>query len=152
MASLVSVASAGSPSLTVSSSANAALAEKVAVNAEGRTLYSLQGETTHHLLCKTSTCLHAWPPLTVPSRSVKLHLGKGVTGHLAVIRRANGTLQVTLRGMPLYRFSGDSKRGQANGEDIESFGGTWHAAAASVGSSGAPAMPAPSPSESPYGY
>jgi hypothetical protein len=38
-----------------------------------------------------------------------------------------GEQQVTAAGLVLYRFSGDSKAGQANGEGISSFGGTWHA-------------------------
>ena len=48
-------------------------------------------------------------------------------GHLGILRRSNGTLQVTLRGLPLYRYSKDHAKGDANGEGIESFGGTWHA-------------------------
>ncbi len=33
---------------------------------------------------------------------------------------------MTLSGRPLYRFSIDTAKGQANGEGIHSFGGVWH--------------------------
>jgi predicted lipoprotein with Yx(FWY)xxD motif len=135
--------------LTVGSSANAALGERVVVNPQGRTLYTLSPETTRHLLCRTSRCLRLWPPLTVGSARTKLKNGPGLQGRLAVMRRANGTLQVTLRGLPLYRYSGDHARGQVAGHGLKSFGGTWHAAPASSGErSRAPAAPggqAPAP-------
>jgi hypothetical protein len=46
--------------------------------------------------------------------------------HLAILRRNNGVLQVTLRSHPLYHYSGDHAKGEANGQSIHSFGGTWH--------------------------
>ena len=33
---------------------------------------------------------------------------------------------MTLNGIPLYRFSLDAHAGQATGQGIKSFGGTWH--------------------------
>ena len=70
----------------------------------------------------------------------------------AILRRRNGLLQVTLRGMPLYRFSGDHAKGQANGEGIESFGGIWHAVAAAGTKSAAPTPSPPSPAPMTPGY
>lgn len=126
------------------------------VNAQGRTLYSLSPETTHHLLCKSSECLKFWPPLTVSSRKAKLKAGSGVHGHLGILRRSGGIFQVTLRGLPLYRFSGDHAKGQTNGQGLKSFGGTWHAVTAATGPSKAPASTEPAsntPStNNPYGY
>jgi predicted lipoprotein with Yx(FWY)xxD motif len=149
---LAAVSLAAGSSLTVSSSANASLSETVAVSGSGRTLYTLSPETAHHLLCKTSSCFSAWPPLTVRDKRVTLRDGKGVHGTLALIHRANGSWQVTLRGKPLYRFSGDAAKGEANGQGIKSFGGTWHAASASA-TAAAPTEPAPAKSETPsYGY
>jgi predicted lipoprotein with Yx(FWY)xxD motif len=152
---LVSVAAlAAGRTRVVSSAANQRLGRTVVVEAHGRTLYALSPETTHHLLCKSSACLQFWPPVTVRSANVKLQAGPGVQGHLALLRRPGGKWQVTLRGMPLYRFAEDTAAGQANGEGIVSFGGTWHA----VTSSAHPAMtptaeqnpvpgtPSPSPS------
>jgi hypothetical protein len=90
--------------------------------------------------------------VTVRSRSVPLVSGRGVQGHLALLRRSDGKLEVTLRGMPLYRFAGDSAKGQANGEGIKSFGGTWHAVTAKASQSAAPAPMQPPAAPPGYGY
>jgi hypothetical protein len=83
--------------------------------------------------------------VTVKSSKVKLKAASGVQGHLGILRRSNGTLQLTLRGEPLYRFSGDSGKGQAHGQGIESFGGKWHAVTASSSeATSAPTTPPPS--------
>jgi predicted lipoprotein with Yx(FWY)xxD motif len=136
-ASLAAMALAASTP-TVSSTSSSKLGEQIAVNAQGRTLYALSPETIHHLLCK-GECFKFWPPLTVSSRKVKLHAGPGVHGSLGVLRRSNGLLQVTLRGLPLYRFAGDHAKGEVNGQGIKSFGGTWHAVTAAADPSGAQA-------------
>ena len=41
---------------------------------------------------------------------------------LGTIVRPDGTRQVTFEGMPLYRFSGDTKSGETNGQGVD---GTW---------------------------
>jgi predicted lipoprotein with Yx(FWY)xxD motif len=156
-ASLAAIAFAASATLTIGSASNSTLGEQVVVNPQGRTLYVLSPETTSHLLCKSSECLKFWPPVTVPSRKTKLKAGAGVQGHLGIVHRGNGLLQVTLRGLPLYRYSRDHAKGDANGQDIESFGGTWHAVTAGS-SSGTPAAPSgppatpTTPSMPGYGY
>ncbi len=133
-ASVATVALArGSTAATVASAANAKLGVPVLIGAQGRTLYALTPETSRRLLCKSAECLHVWPPLTVASPKAKLKAGGGVQGRLGVVRRGDGRFQVTLRGVPLYRFSGDHGRDESNGEGIESFGGTWHAVRASGG-------------------
>ena len=142
-ASFAAVALAAGGAATVGSASNAGLGKRVAVSAQGRTLYALSPESTHHLLCTSAACLKTWPPLTVSSRKTKLKAGSGVHGHLGILRRSDGRLQVTLRGLPLYRFSGDHGKGEANGEGLQSFGGTWHAVPAAPGSS------APAPSATP---
>ena len=145
-ASFAAVTLAAGTAATVGSASNSSLNERVAVNAQGHTLYALSPETTRHLLCASNECLKAWPPVTVPSRKAKLKAGPGVQGHLGILRRSNGMLQVTLRGLPLYRFSHDHAKGEANGQGIESFGGTWHAVSAAVSSSSPkPAAPTPQP-------
>jgi predicted lipoprotein with Yx(FWY)xxD motif len=137
--SLVALALAVGGSTTVSSAPNAKLGEQLVVDAQGRTLYALSPETAHHLLCKSSECLKFWPPLTVRSHNTKLIARSGVHGRLALLRRPNGTFQVTLSGLPLYRYSGDHASGEANGQHIHSFGGTWHVISATGGAS--PATP-----------
>jgi predicted lipoprotein with Yx(FWY)xxD motif len=142
---LAATASAGGTP-TVKSAHSSQLDKTIVVNPSGFTLYVLSPETARHLLCTSRECLQAWPPLTVRSRGVKLEDGAGVHGALGLLERPGGQLQVTLRGMPLYRFAGDSAAHEVNGEGIRSFGGTWHAAGAAAsevrntsGSSSAPA-------------
>jgi predicted lipoprotein with Yx(FWY)xxD motif len=129
----------------ISSVTNAKLGERVVVNAQGLTLYALSPETTSHLLCKSSQCLAFWPPVTVPSRKTKLKAVAGVQGRLGILRRSNGVLQLTLRGLPLYRFAKDHAKGETNGQGIASFGGTWHVVSASASSTKPAAPVSPSP-------
>jgi predicted lipoprotein with Yx(FWY)xxD motif len=123
-------AAAATVTRVVGAASNSTLAETVVVDTHSRTLYALRPETTRHLLCKSRACFAVWPPLTVRSPHVRLAAGHGVEGRLGLLRRSNGTLQVTLRGTPLYRYSGDTGKDEANGEGIKSFGGTWHAVTA----------------------
>lgn len=138
LAVVSSVAGAAVASRVVSEASNSTLKENVVVDGHGRTLYALHPESIHHVLCRSRSCFEAWPPLTVRSASVKLEAGHGVEGRLGLLHRSDGKLQVTLRGMPLYRFAGDSAKGQASGEGIRTFGGTWHAVKAEAHSSTAP--------------
>jgi predicted lipoprotein with Yx(FWY)xxD motif len=149
--SVVGALAAGG-SVKLGAVANSALGKTIVVNPSGRSLYALSPETTRHLLCKSRECLRFWPPLTVPSRATKLREASGVHGKLGLLRRSNGVLQVTLRGAPLYRYSGDHAAGDANGEGIESFGGTWHAVTATASSPPAPIATNPNPPNEPYGY
>jgi len=158
---LLATVALGAGATTVKSAANSTLKETVVVNAQGRTLYALSPETTHHLLCKSSECLSHWPPLTVPSSKTKLKAGPGVHGPLGILRRSNGSFQVTLRGLPLYRYAEDHAKGQANGQGLESFGGTWHAVTGSASAAApmtpttpsTPSAPAPTTPEPSYpGY
>jgi predicted lipoprotein with Yx(FWY)xxD motif len=115
--------------------ANATLNKTIVVNARGLTVYTLSGEGAHHLKCKKAGgCFANWPPVTVASAKTKLKATAGVKGKLRVLHRS-GIFQVTLNGHPLYRFIGDgSKKGQATGEGITAFGGTWHVVSASSAS------------------
>ena len=143
--SLVAIAFAGSTAVTVGAASNAELSQRVLVSSQGRTLYVLTPETVKHLLCKSSGCLRFWPPLTVPSTKTKLEAADGVHGHLGILHRSNGMLQVTLNGMPLYRFSEDHASGEVNGQDFKSFGGTWHV----LSVSGSPSATVPAAAAAP---
>lgn len=152
VASLAATVFAASTALSIGSAPNATLGKQVVLSAQGRTLYWLSPETTKHLLCKTKPCFKIWPPVTVASSTTRLKAGAGVQGHLGILRRSGGLLQVTLRGMPLYRFANDHAKGQANGEGIKGFGGTWHVVSASSSATSkpvAPTTPMPSPPSMP---
>jgi predicted lipoprotein with Yx(FWY)xxD motif len=124
---------------------DAALEVTLLTTTKGRTLYSLSVEKHGKFVC-TASCLSVWHPLVVPA-------GTKPTGpvKLGTIERPdNGATQVTYKGRPLYRFGGDSKAGQTNGDGIRDVG-TWHPATApnSTGSESPPQEKAP---ENPYGY
>jgi predicted lipoprotein with Yx(FWY)xxD motif len=97
----------------------------------GRTLYSLSAERHGKFICtESSGCISIWHPLTVASGVVP----KGPV-KLGTITRPEGTVQVTYRGLPLYTFTGDKKRGQTKGEGLKDVG-TWHPAAIAAGAGG----------------
>jgi predicted lipoprotein with Yx(FWY)xxD motif len=153
------IAAAAGGTRVVTAAPNQQLNKTVVVDTRGRTLYALSRESAYHLLCKSRACMQIWPPVTVGSAKLKLRAGPGVQGRLGVLRRPGGKWQLTLQGRPLYRFSGDSAKGQANGEGIKSFGGTWHAVTGSAQptspSTGTttpttPTTPTPAPPSYPY--
>lgn len=132
---------------------NAALKATILVDANGKTLYELKPETAKHLLCTSSTCLDVWPPAKL-GRHVKLVKSKDVKGRLGRLHR-RGFDQLTLDGRPLYRFSGDSRKGSAAGQGLMSFGGTWHVVKESRSSSGTTTTTtttSTTTSSSPYSY
>lgn len=135
VAGFTGMALGNSTHTTLKTSHNAKLGKTIAVDSTGRTVYVLKPETTHHLLCTSKTCLQFWPPLTVKSGKAKLSKATGIKGKLGVIHRG-GFFQVTLGGEPLYHFSEDKGKGQANGDGIKNFGGIWHVVAASSHKSG----------------
>ena len=91
---------------TLTAAHNAKLGATIVVDAQGRTLYALSGETARHLKCSSALCVRFWVPLTVGSAHATLHAGAGVHGALGEFRRPDGSEQVTLRGLLLYRFVG----------------------------------------------
>jgi predicted lipoprotein with Yx(FWY)xxD motif len=111
-------------------------------NTVGRTLYSLSAEKHGKFICnETSGCTAIWHPLTVAAGVVP----KGPV-KLGTIKRPEGTIQVTYRGLPLYTFTGDKKRGQVNGDGLKDVG-TWHPASlpSRTGSGASPSSPPSGP-------
>jgi predicted lipoprotein with Yx(FWY)xxD motif len=50
-------------------------------------------------------CARAWPPLIVKSRSAVPSRIAGIPGRFGVVRRPDGRLQVTHRGLPVYTYA-----------------------------------------------
>ena len=137
--------------------------EAVAVGPSGYAVYTFQGETTHHIICKKTSsastdCWAFWPPVTVssPHSATKV---SGIKGKIGTFKN-HGMNQVTLNGKPLYYFTPDlmshNKR-QATGDELKTFGSIWHIVKVGGGSGQAvsqtgqqPASPIPSPY--PYQY
>ena len=96
---------------------------KVVVSASGRTLYHYTDETKGKVAC-SGGCAKLWPPLLVKT-GAKPVAGAGiVASKLGVLKRPDGTFQVTYGGLGLYLYTGDKKAGDANGEALEA---SWYA-------------------------
>jgi predicted lipoprotein with Yx(FWY)xxD motif len=122
LAATCAVASGGTNATTVFSTKNSTLGP-ILVGASGRTLYHDSSEQRNHIAC-TGSCAIKWPPLVIAG-DAKPIAGPGVTASLlGTVKRPDGRLQITYRGMPLYLFSGDTKAREVNGQGA---GGIWHA-------------------------
>jgi predicted lipoprotein with Yx(FWY)xxD motif len=55
----------------------------------------------------TGECARVWPPLIVKSRSAVPSRMAKVRGKFGVVRRPDGRLQVTFRGLSLYAYHDD---------------------------------------------
>jgi predicted lipoprotein with Yx(FWY)xxD motif len=152
---LVACSSAGaSPSSPASSSSPAAAAAStvktatiagvtVLTNSKGFTLYSFAPDTPTTSKCN-GTCAQNWPPVKGPVTAA------GVTGTFGTIKRADGSVQATFDGHPLYTFVGDTAPGQNKGNGLNAAGGLWHEITTS--GTAAPAGGASSGSSGGYGY
>jgi predicted lipoprotein with Yx(FWY)xxD motif len=110
---------------TTVSTARTGLGQVIA-DGTGRTAY-LFGKDTHSRSACSGICATYWPPLLTNGKSIAVKGAK--TSLLGSIRRADGSRQVTYAGHPLYFFSGDTGRGQTNGEGLQDFGASWYALA-----------------------
>ena len=116
--------------------------ESIVVNGRGASVYWLGGESSHHLICKSSACWRFWPPVKVSGRARPKAVG--FSGRLGTVHRG-GFTQVTLNGHPVYTFLEDGgRRGIATGDGQVAFGGTWHVFPNRAAS--APTAPGPSSS------
>jgi predicted lipoprotein with Yx(FWY)xxD motif len=98
----------------------------VVTDQDGRTLYLFTNDSRDPSSSSCSGgCAQKWPPAVVGQDKVRV---SGIdTSLLGTTTRPDGTKQITLNGWPLYRFSGDTKAGDTNGENV---GGTWFAVTA----------------------
>lgn len=96
---------------------------RIIVDGRGRSLYLFEKDTRGRSAC-SGVCASYWPPLLTSSKPIAIKGAK--PSLLGSIRRADGKRQVTYAGHPLYFFSGDTKRGQTNGEGLKDFGAGWY--------------------------
>jgi len=88
------------------------------------TLYRFDKDTAHPSASNCNgACAVTWPPVLVRNGS-RIFVDGVDTDEIGIVRRADGTRQVTVGGWPIYRFSGDTAPGQTNGEGVK---GTWFA-------------------------
>jgi predicted lipoprotein with Yx(FWY)xxD motif len=92
----------------------------VLVGPTGMTLYIFNNDEPGVSNC-VDQCAENWPPLTVESAD-GLVPGLYLQGELGTIERADGSLQVTYNGWPLYYWKDDAAIGDATGEGV---GDVW---------------------------
>jgi predicted lipoprotein with Yx(FWY)xxD motif len=142
--------STSSSSALVKTASNSKLGGTVLVNSQGMTLYHLSAEQSGKFICTTTACLQVWHPLTAPAGAIP----SGSVSSLSTVKRADGSVQVTYKGAPLYTFAQDKGAGEANGQGIKDVG-TWSAVTVTT----APATPSSSgsggtetPTQASHGY
>ena len=96
---------------------------RILVDDRGRTLYLFERDPVGRTTC-TAACAGYWPPLLTRTKPTAGRKAK--QSLLGVIRRSDGTRQVTYAGHPLYDFVGDAKPGQTTGQGLDQFGAEWY--------------------------
>jgi len=95
---------------------------RILFDGRGFVLYGFTRDARGKSGC-TAACARAWPPYIVKSRP---RAGKGiVSSRVGTIRRADGRLQATYYGHPLYYYVGDKRPGQILCQNVNEFGGFW---------------------------
>jgi len=123
----------------------------VLVDSSGQALYASEQETAAGKVLCTGACNSFWQPLTVsggtPSGSVP--------GQLGVMKRPEGSMQVTFNGMPLYTFTQDGPEEVTGDGFKDAFEGehfTWHVVSTGGGSAQSSESSEAASSESGGGY
>ena len=137
---------AGAPATASAAAVTLAVAQDATLGAyvtgkDGKALYIFTPDTGTSSSCNDD-CAVNWPPLTV-TMADDVAAGAGVTGELGAITRADGSMQITLGGKPLYYFKNDQAAGDVNGQGLNDV---WYLAApdgTGLGMGGAGASDAP---------
>jgi predicted lipoprotein with Yx(FWY)xxD motif len=115
---------------------------KVLADSSGKTIYVLTANGKD-VKC-TGACQSIWEPVQASGTP------QAASGVSAMI--ATSGSQVTVAGHPVYTYTADSGPGQATGQGVQSFGGTWWVLD-SAGNLMTASMGAPAPTgSSGYGY
>jgi predicted lipoprotein with Yx(FWY)xxD motif len=110
----------------------------VLTTSSGLTLYRFTKDSQGTSTC-TGACATIWPPLLAP-KGAHVSGPHGVKG-LSLLKVGSGHFQVAFDKIPLYRYEGDKKKGQAHGQNVA---GAWFAVLKSgIPASAVTAAPAP---------
>lgn len=105
---------------------------RVVVDADGMTVYEFRRDNP--MIYEFSrdpaptcyeACTDTWTPLLTDD-APKATAGADPS-ILGTIKRRDGGVQVTYDEHPLYLFSEDTRSGEMNGQEVHSFGASWHA-------------------------
>ncbi|MFD5831314.1 hypothetical protein [Lentzea sp. NPDC060358] len=91
----------------------------VVTDAGGFTLYRFDGDRPNVSTCD-GECAATWPPATVAGENFS---AEGVAAIGSIVRE-DGSRQLTVDGMPQYRFAKDAKPGETKGQGLQ---GKWFA-------------------------
>jgi len=117
-----SSAPASAAELTVAQSS----AGQIVVAGQGLSVYYFTKDTKDSgTSACTADCLLAWPPVTSTTATPTVD---GVTGKVGTIPTADGKMQVTINGMPIYYYAKDKAAGDITGQGV---GGVWYLVAPS---------------------
>ncbi|MFI6339094.1 hypothetical protein [Streptomyces sp. NPDC050535] len=127
------------------SASRAGALDPVVVNGAGFTLYRFDKDTADPSRSNCDgDCATTWPPVLI-SPGGRIFIDGVDKSDVGVVKRTDGTLQVTLGGWPVYRFSKDLKPGDTNGQGV---GGTWFGVTPDGQKAGAPSEETAAPEES----
>lgn len=96
------------------------------------TVYLFAADTASKSAC-SGACATVWPPVTTTTGKPQAG-GHAMAANLGTITRADGTMQVTYKGHPLYFYAKDVKDGDAGdtyGQGLKNFGADWYVLAPS---------------------
>ncbi len=100
-------------------------AGNVLVDSSGQALYASEQETAAGMALCTGACTSFWQPLTVSGGAPE----GSVPGHLSVVKRPDGSQQVTFDGKLLYTFTQEGPEEVTGDGFQDAFEGqhfTWH--------------------------
>jgi predicted lipoprotein with Yx(FWY)xxD motif len=88
----------------------------------GRTVYLFEADGRNQSTC-SGPCAGTWPPLLTNGRPKATG---GVKASLLGTTGSGSAEQVTYDGHPLYFYSGDTKPGDTNSQNLKLFGAKWY--------------------------
>lgn len=109
----------GAGSAVVLKTGKSSLGE-IVVNGKGMTVYVFDKDKANSGSSACSgVCAGLWPAVTTTASTPKV---AGVTGTVGTITGTGGRKQLTLNGLPLYTWHGDTKAGDVTGQGYQ---GVW---------------------------
>ena len=94
----------------------------ILVDGQGRTVYEFASDSKNTSTC-SGQCLSYWP--LVSASSIVPSTLPGVTGTIGSITRTDGGKQLTINGLPLYTYAGDTAPGMTSGQGSIGSGAKW---------------------------
>jgi predicted lipoprotein with Yx(FWY)xxD motif len=91
-------------------------------DANGQVVYVFENDDENRSACTSADCVKAWPPVLTREAPTA---GPGIDADLlGTIRRADGRLQVTYNGRPLYFYEHEAP-GEIKCHNVDLHGGLW---------------------------